>query len=75
MDELGKSLRQAVERYNKSVGSLEGRVLPAARKFENLAIAPAGSSIDALAPLEVEPRSLQAVELLIPKDEEQAAGS
>jgi len=61
---MGQSLRQTVERYNRAVGSLEGRVLPAARKFETLGAAPAGSVLPPLAPLETEPRSPQAAELL-----------
>ena len=64
MDDLGRSLRQAVERYNKGVGSLEGRVLPAARKFESVGVVPAGSSIPAIEPVELEARDLQAAELV-----------
>ncbi|MEM6487167.1 MAG: DNA recombination protein RmuC [Pseudomonadota bacterium] len=36
---LGQSLRQSVERYNATVGALERRVLPAARRFETLGAA------------------------------------
>jgi DNA recombination protein RmuC len=63
MGGLGRSLRQAVERYNQGVGSLEQRVLPVARRFENLGVISSGSTIAELAPLEVEPRELVAPEL------------
>ena len=63
MGAVGKALQQAVERYNKGVGSLERRVLPAARKFETLNVATAASSIPALEPVELDPREPQAEEL------------
>ena len=63
MGKLGQSLRQAVDRYNKSVGSLESRVLPAARRFETLGAAPEGAAIRHMEPVESEPRSLQSHEL------------
>ena len=72
MGDLGKSLRQTVDRYNKGVGSLESRVLPAARKFETLGVAPATSSIPPLEPVELDPRELQAEELIEPRTEEAA---
>lgn len=43
MEPLGKDIARCVENYNKLVGSLETRVLPAARKFEALGLAPEGS--------------------------------
>ena len=43
MGDIERSLRQAVDRYNKGVGSLEGRVVPAARKSEKVGVVPAGS--------------------------------
>ena len=59
---LGRALRQSVEHYNRAVGSLEARVLPAARRFENLGVAPANASLESPGPLEVEPRPLTAPE-------------
>jgi len=45
IEKVGKSLNGAVESYNKMSRSLETRVLPAARKFEDLSIAPADKTI------------------------------
>lgn len=56
---LGRSLNSAVEHYNKTVGSFEGRVLPSARKFEELKAAPEAKTIDALEPISSLPRDLQ----------------
>ena len=69
---LGKSLRQTVDHYNKGVGSLESRVLPAARRFEELGVAPAASSIPPLEPVELDPREAQAEELIERRTEEAA---
>ena len=72
MGQLGQSLQQAVDRYNKSVGSLEGRVLPAARKFEAIGVVSSGSSIDEMTPVELETRTLRAAELTAPPAEPDA---
>lgn len=45
LENLGKVLNNAVVHYNKGVASLESRVLPTARNFEKLGVAPAGSSL------------------------------
>lgn len=68
MENIGKSLRQAVNRYNEGVGTLEGRVLPSARKLEGLGVVSAGESIPPLEQLETEPRALQAAELTEPTE-------
>jgi DNA recombination protein RmuC len=53
---LGKSLAGTVDAYNRAVGSIEARVLPAARRFEDLAAAPHGAELPELAPVEAVPR-------------------
>ncbi|MGZ9809244.1 DNA recombination protein RmuC [Pseudoroseicyclus sp. H15] len=62
LDKLGRALRSSVDSYNKAVGSLEGRVLPSARKFESLGVVPHDKSLDAAKALEVDPRGLTAPE-------------
>jgi len=49
---LGKSLDGAVQHYNNSIASLESRVLPAARKFEELKAAPEGASLASPEPVD-----------------------
>lgn len=40
MERLGKSLTGSVDNFNKMVGSVDSRVMPTLRKFEELSIAP-----------------------------------
>ena len=63
MSQLGKSLEQAIDHYNHSVASFEGRVLPSARRFEKLGAAPEGEVLANLDPIEREPRTMRAAEL------------
>ena len=60
MERVGRSLRQTVEHFNRSVGSLEGRVLPSARRLEALGAAPEGEELAAPTPVDAEPRGVQA---------------
>ncbi len=52
IEKLGKSLNGAVDNYNKMNSSLEKRVLPSARKFQELSIAPQGKEPPKLEPVE-----------------------
>ncbi len=60
---VGRSLSSAVDSYNKTVGTLEARVLVSARKFTELG---AGSSkeIEQVLPVEKAARIIQAPELM-----------
>jgi len=48
--EAGQSLGKAVERYNAAVGSLEKRLMPAARRFRELGV----SSVDVFEPARID---------------------
>jgi DNA recombination protein RmuC len=59
---IGAALERAVETYNKAVGSLEGRVLPSARKLKELGAA-TGDELPETEPVDEAPRTLTAAEL------------
>jgi DNA recombination protein RmuC len=59
--DIGKGLEKANAAYNSAVGSMEARVLPAARRFKDLGAA-TGSEIPHLSPVETTPRALTAPE-------------
>jgi len=58
---VGRNIDRAAEAYNKTVGSLESRVLVTARKFRELGAA-SGDEIDTLQPIEKTTRVIQALE-------------
>ncbi len=59
--DIGKGLEKANTAYNSAVGSMEARILPAARRFKDLGAA-TGNEIPALTPVETTPRALIAPE-------------
>lgn len=63
-NELGQRLNKAVEAYNNSVGTLERRVLPSARKFRDLRAVSGEKEIAGLSPITQETRALNAREML-----------
>lgn len=60
---VGKSLASTVDAYNSAVGSLETRVLTAARKFRELDASPSHEEITELNPVDAAPSRLQAEDL------------
>jgi DNA recombination protein RmuC len=62
--DVGKNLNDAIAAYNKSVGTLETRVLVTARKFQALEVASGDKLIRDLNPVDTLPRALQSPELL-----------
>jgi len=57
VNEIGTALGRAMESFNKSVGSIESRVLPSVRKFKELGVAGA-EEIPILEQVDKTPRSL-----------------
>lgn len=55
LGDVGQALARSVQAYNKSVGSLNDRVLPAARRFKELGIA-SEKDLPQLEPIESVPR-------------------
>jgi DNA recombination protein RmuC len=62
VDELGKSLSGAIKSYNRTVGSLESRVLVSARKLNELGVVE--GALEGPRPVEETARALSAAELL-----------
>jgi DNA recombination protein RmuC len=62
ISEIGKGLEKANTAYNSAVGSMEARVLPAARRFKDLGAAP-GAEVPLIQPIDTTPRELMAPEL------------
>ena len=57
MAKLGRDLERALKTYNGAVGSFDSRLLPAARRFEDLKASAVDVQLEPLAEVEVLPRS------------------
>jgi len=62
ISDIGNGLEKASGAYNSAVGSLENRVLPAARRFKELGAA-SGDEIAVIEPVDTQPRQLTILEL------------
>ncbi len=60
LDHLGSALTRAVSTYNELLGSLEGRVLPQARKFEDLGILASGDRLPEIQAIDAHTRAVSA---------------
>ena len=58
---LGKSLDKSVQQYNRTVGTLESRVLVSARRFEELGAADPNGAIATVPPIDRSSRLLQSL--------------
>ncbi len=66
---LGRHLDKSMLSYNEAIGSLESRVLPAARRFKELGIS-SKANVPELGPLEKKARNFQSPELYAEKEME-----
>jgi DNA recombination protein RmuC len=73
VDGLGKALTNAVSSYNKTIGSLEGRVLVSARKLSQLGVVEA--ELNAPTPVQETVRTLSAADLIPEADPELVTGA
>lgn len=62
ISDIGNGLEKASGAYNSAVGSLENRVLPAARRFKDLGAA-SGDEIAEIEPVDTQPRQITVLEL------------
>ncbi len=64
VSDVGRHLRSTVNSYNKTIGSLESRVLVTARRFQELNVEGAERAPADTEPLDIVPRQFQSAELI-----------
>lgn len=62
--DIGKSLGRSIEAYNKTVGTLEGRVLVTARKFKELGASSSKNDIELMEVLDKTARTVQSDDVI-----------
>ena len=68
---VGDGLNRSVKAYNSAVGSFESRVMPKARKFEQLYVTATDGQLDELVPVETQVRTLDCDELTLGEGDSQ----
>ncbi len=71
---IGKNLGQTIDAYNGAVGSLERRVLPAARRFKDLKAGDSGVEIEMLTTIDQTVREISQPELLTSSSHPESSG-
>jgi DNA recombination protein RmuC len=75
-ENVGSSLVAAVRSYNKTLGTLESRVLVSARRFHELETTGTEGEIPSLAPVEATPREIKTLEMpLFPEEQAPRKGT
>lgn len=64
LEQLGKNIDRTVRAYNDTIGTLETRVLPSARKFQEYQASPPGETIQPIVGLDRTARVLSAPDLI-----------
>lgn len=75
MDDMGIGLGKALAAYNRGVGSLESRVLPQARRFEDLSAVSDSKCIPELAPVEDAVRAMSGLAAATETEPDSPSGS
>jgi len=66
LSRLGKSLNNSVDAYNKTVGTIETRILVSARRFKELDATSKDSEMEDITPIDQTARQFQTPELMTP---------
>lgn len=60
LDDVGKNLKKSVESYNRAMGSLDKRLLPAVRRFQEMGLST--TALDAPEKIDIQPAALMNAE-------------
>jgi DNA recombination protein RmuC len=74
LEKLGSDLMSAVKSYNKTIGTIESRLYPSARRFRDLEVAAMAEEMPSLSYIDHLTRHLQAPELLMSTNDDEGSG-